>query len=290
MNARTVWVEGATGKAGKRVAAALAAADVSVRAASRHPAEPAVNLTPTRFDWYDESTWAASVADSDALFVKGLDSDDQAADVIARLVASAPHARHVVLMSAIGVDRAPATAPRRLVEQAVQESGREWTILRPSWLMQNFDEDEAVFTRAIREDHELYAGSGSARVGFVDARDVADAAAVVLTEDGHHGKGYDLTGPEALTFGQVAEVLTKASGHPIRHVDADLDQHRAHFARSGRPDAWVDHMIHLFTLVRAGVFAPVTDEVERVTGHTPRSLAAHAQETFPQEPGTGSCP
>ncbi|GAA5124535.1 SDR family oxidoreductase [Pseudonocardia adelaidensis] len=195
MTSGTVWVEGATGKAGKRVTAALAAAGVSVRAASRHPGRPSGTVTPTRFDWYDESTWGASVAGSDAVFVKGLDSDGQAADLIARLVASAPRARHVVLMSAFGVDQAPTTAPRRAVERAVRESGREWTILRPNWLMQNFDEDDAVHARAIREDDELYAGSNGRRVGFVDARDVAEAAAAVLTADGHHGREYDLTGP-----------------------------------------------------------------------------------------------
>ena len=280
MNRRTVWVEGATGKAGRRVAAALATAGVAVRAASRHPGEPAENLTPTRFDWYDESTWTASVADSTALFVKGLDSDDHATDLIARLIASAPRAQHVVLMSALGVDKAPVTAPRRVLEKAVRESGREWTILRPNWLVQNFDEDEAVFARAIREDDELYAGSGDNRVGFVDARDVAAAAVVVLTQDGHHGRAYDLTGPEALTFEQVAEVLAKTSGRPVQHVDADLDQHRAHFARSGRPDAWIDHMMHLFALIRAGVFDAVTDDVERLTGNAPRSLAAYAEEVF----------
>jgi uncharacterized protein YbjT (DUF2867 family) len=280
MTSRTVWVEGATGKAGKRVTAALAAAGVSVRAASRHPGLPAGTVTPTRFDWYDESTWAASVADSDAAFVKGLDSDDRAAELIARFVASAPRARHVVLMSAFGVDKAPATAPRRAVERAVQETGREWTILRPNWLMQNFDEDDAVYARAIREDDELYAGSNCRRVAFVDARDVAEAAATVLTEDGHHAREYDLTGPEALTYEEVAEILAKASGRPVRHVDADVDQHRAHFARSGRPDPWIDHMMHLFVLVRAGVFDGVTDDVQRLTGHAPRTLAAYADEVF----------
>jgi uncharacterized protein YbjT (DUF2867 family) len=262
------------------VAAALASAGFTVRAASRHPGSPAANVTPTRFDWYDESTWAASVAGADALFVKGLDSDDHAADVIARLLAAAPRARHVVLKSAVGVGRAPATAPRRAVEEAVRESGRNWTILRPNWLMQNFDEDEWVYARAIREDDELVAGSGGERVGFVDARDVADAAAAVLTGDGHHGREYDLTGPEALTFGAVADILTRAAGRPVRHVEADLDRHRAHFARSGRPDAWIDHMMHLFVQVRAGECAAVTDDVHRLTGHAPRSLAAYAEEAF----------
>lgn len=270
----TVWVEGATGKAGRRVAAALAAAGIRVRAASRHPGEPSPGVTPVRFDWYDPTTWSAALGDADTLFVKGLDSDDNASSIISRLIASTPDARRVVLMSTMGVDRSLADTPRHAVELAVQNSGKEWTILRPNWLMQNFEEDEDVYARAIREDDELYAGSGDQVVSFVDARDVADAAVIVLSQDGHHQRGYTLTGSEAMTFGHVAEVLGQASGRPIRHVDANLAEHRAHFARSGRPDAWVDHMMHLFKLVRAGVFSPVTDDVQRLTGNPPRSLEA----------------
>jgi uncharacterized protein YbjT (DUF2867 family) len=276
----TVWVEGATGKAGRHVVAALAAAGISVRAASRHPAQPLPGLTPVRFDWYDPSTWSTALGDADTLFVKGLDSDDNAGSIVARLIASAPDVRRVVLMSSMGVDRSPADTPRHAVELAVRNSGKEWTILRPNWLMQNFDEDEAVYARAIREDDELYAGSGDRVVSFVDARDVADAAVIVLSQDGHHQRGYTLTGPEAVTFGHVAQALGRASGRPIRHVDANLAEHRAHFARSGRPDAWVDHMMQLFELVRAGVFSAVTDDGRRLTGNPPRSLEAYAREVF----------
>jgi uncharacterized protein YbjT (DUF2867 family) len=280
MTMKTVWVEGATGKAGKRVAAALAASGVSVRAASRHPGAHTANVTPVLFDWADESTWADSVAGADALFLKGLDVLDNAASLFARLIAAAPQADHVVLMSAFGVDKAPEAAPRARVEHVVRESGRNWTILRPNWLMQNFDEDDAVYARAIRDDAELYAGSGGHRAGFVDTRDVADSAVAVLTTDGHHGHGYDLTGPQSLTFAEVADTLSSASGRAIRHVDADLEAHRAHFARSGRPNAWVDHMMDLFVFVRADVFDGVTDDVRRLTGHAPRTLDAYAREVF----------
>lgn len=276
----TVWVEGATGKAGRQVVAALAAAGIPVRAASRHPGEPSPGVTPVRFDWYDPTTWPAALGDADTLFVKGLDSDENASRIISRLIASTPDARRVVLMSAMGVDRSPADTPRHAVELAVQNSGKVWTILRPNWLMQNFDEDEAVYARAIREDDELYAGGGDRMVSFVDTRDVADAAVTVLSQDGHHQRGYTLTGSEAVTFDHVAGVLGRASDRPIRHVNANPAEHRAHFARSGRPDAWVDHMMHLFELVRAGVFSPVTDDVQRLTGNPPRSLEAYAKEIF----------
>lgn len=263
---------------------ALTAAGLPVRAASRHPGEATGSVTPVRFDWYDETTWAPALGDADTAFVKGLDSNDDAAGIIARFLAAAPKVRRVVLMSSTGVDRTPDHAPRRAVELAVQNSGKRWTILRPSWFLQNFDEDEWVFAKSLREDNELYAGSGDSRVGFTDTRDLADAAAAVLTGDGHDGRGYTITGPDSLTFGEMAELLAKTSGRPIRHIDATPTEHRAHFAKSGRPDAWVDHMLHLFHLVRAEAFEPVTDDFRRLTGKAPRTAEAYAEENWQPTP------
>jgi uncharacterized protein YbjT (DUF2867 family) len=280
-----VWIEGATGKAGRRVVEALTAAAVPVRAASRHPGDADDSVTPVRFDWYEEKTWAPAVGNAEAVFLKGLDSDANAAAIIARFLAAIPAVRSVVLMSAVGVDRTPDDAPRRAVELAVQNSGKPWTILRPNWFLQNFDEDEWVFAKALRETDELYAGSGKSCVGFTDTRDLADAAAKVLTNEGHDGRDYTITGPESLTFEEVAETLAKASGRPIHHVDATQAEHRKHFAKSGRPDAWINHMLHLFKLVRAEVFSPVTDEFERLTGKPPRTLTAYAEENWrPENP------
>lgn len=277
----TVWVEGATGKAGKRVAEALAAAGVPVRAASRHPAGP----HGVRFDWYDEKTWAPALGNADAAFIKGLDTDNEAAKIITRFLAKAPQVRQVVLMSATGVDQTPDHTPRRAVELAVENSGKPWTILRPSWFMQNFDEDEWVFARALREQNKLYAGSGTSTAGFTDTRDLADAALTVLTEEGHNTAAYTITGPESRTFGEVAALLAETSGRPIHHVDATPQEHRTHFEKSGRPKAWVDHMLHLFKLVRAGAFAPVTNDFEHLTGKPPRTLKAYAEENWrPQTP------
>ncbi|MGK3206463.1 NAD(P)H-binding protein [Amycolatopsis sp. MEPSY49] len=281
----TVWIEGATGKAGRRVVEALTAAGVPVRAASRHPGDVKGLVTPVRFDWYDESTWAPAVGNAEALFLKGLDSDEKAATIITRFLDAATSVTRVVLMSAVGVDKTPDNAPRRAVELAVEKSGRSWTILRPSWFLQNFDEDEWVFARALRERNELYAGSGKSKVRFTDTRDLADAAAAVLTQEGHEGRSYTITGPEQLTFGEVAELLARTSGRPIHHVDATPEEHRAHFAKSGRPEAWVDHMLHLFKLVRAGVFSPRTSDFESLTGKKPRTASQYAEDNWqPQTP------
>lgn len=275
-----VWVEGATGKAGRRVVQALTAAGIAVRAASRHPGRPSPGVTPVRFDWSDDSTWPSALGDADAMVLKGLDSDDDAHKYFARLLASAQGVRHVVFLSGVGVDRAPEDAPRRAAELVVQNSGKRWTILRPNWFMQNFDEDTWVFAKALREDNELYASSGEGVVGFTDTRDIATATATVLTQDGHHGRGYDITGPDLMTFRDVADVLGRVSGRPIQYVEATRAQHRAYFARSGRPDAWADHMVHLFELVRAGVFASVSDDFQQLTGKPPHTLEAYAKEAW----------
>ncbi len=276
----TVWIEGATGKAGRRVVEALTAAGVPVRAASRHPGEANGLVTPVRFDWYDESTWAPAVGNAEAVFLKGLDSNDDAAAIIEKFLAAAPSVSRVVLMTSVGVDKTPDNAPRRAVELVVQNSGKSWTILRPSWFLQNFDEDEWVFARALRETNELYAGSGNSRIGFTDTRDLAEAAATVLTQEGHEGHEYTITGPEQLTFGEMAELLAKTSGRPIHHVDATPEEHRAHFTKSGRPEAWVNHMLHLFKQVREGLSSPIAQDFEHLTGRKPRTPKAYAEENW----------
>jgi uncharacterized protein YbjT (DUF2867 family) len=237
-------------------------------------------VTPVLFDWYDPATWASALGDAQVIFAKGLDTDDNPAEIVSRLIASAPRVRRVVLMSQFGVDHAPDDTPRRALELAVQNSGKQWTILRPNWFLQNFDEDEWVFAKALREQDELWASSGDSVVSFGDTRDIAEAVVAVLTQDGHHERGYNITGPDAVTFGHVATVLAHVSGRPIRHVDPPAVQHWDYFARSGRGDAYADHMVHLFELVRAGVFAPVTDDFQRLTGNPPRSLEGYAKEVW----------
>lgn len=275
-----ILVTGATGKAGRQMVHELAAAGFGVRAGSRHPGQPADHVTGVYFDWYDKSTWAEALGTAEGLVVKGLDLDQYASETVELLIRSAPHVRHVVFLSNMGIEFTPDDHPRRAIELIVQNSGKAWTILRANWYMQNFNEDDAVFAHAIRTRGELHAPAGEAKVSFLDTRDLAAATAAVSATDGHDGHAYALTGPEGLSFGEVAAAIGAATGTPVRHIDGTLGEHREYMRAPDRPAAYVNHINHLYIPTKAGACARVSGDVEQLTGRPARTFHAYIEETW----------
>jgi uncharacterized protein YbjT (DUF2867 family) len=278
--AMNVLVTGATGKAGRQMVEQLAAAGAAVRAGSRHPGPASPGVTPVIFDWYDKTTWAPALGKADCLVVKGLDLDHYAHETVAQLIASAPLVRHVVFLSATGVEHLPDDHPRRALELAVENSGRHWTILRANWFMQNFDEDARVFAEALRSRGELHAPTGQAKVSFVDTRDLAAATAAALTQRRPGGHAYTITGPDSVTFGDVAEAIGRTTGRTIRHVDQTFAEHREHMRGPGTPADYANHINELFMVTRTGVQAPVSRDYQLLTGNPPRTLHAYMKEAW----------
>lgn len=136
-------------------------------------------------------------------------------------------------------------------------------ILRPRWFMQNFG--ESFFLPPILQRRELPAPAGGA-VSFIDARDIYTVEARALTEDGHAGAEYALTGGRALTFAEVAEIIGDASGREVRHVDVTSQEMRRKIPGAGFPDDYADMLLGLFEAIRAGWGAPVAKTVARVLG------------------------
>ena len=109
-------------------------------------------------------------------------------------------------------------------------------------------------------------------------RDLADVAATVLTTPGHAGKAYTLTGPQSLSFNEVAATLSRAAGRPIAYVPVSMDAFRQTFVAAGAPRWLVDAIADLYASFLAGDNAPVADGVQRVTGRSPRSLEQFARD------------
>ncbi|MGP3962144.1 NmrA family NAD(P)-binding protein [Nonomuraea sp. 3N208] len=265
-----VLVIGASGKTGRPVVDALAAGGVEVRAAGRTPVPDGV-----LFDWADPGTWPEALRDVDALYVVGPYMYPDRPGLVGDLLAAAPHARRVVLLSVLGVELLPGTIPMARWEADVRASGKEWTILRPNWFQQNFGEG---FAAPLRDLGVLTLPAADAAVGFVDTRDIAEVAAAALTEDGHAGQTHVLTGPEALTYAQVVRILGEAAGRELRYTALDLDEHIEGLRAAGLDERSVAWQRGLFQLIRDGRNAVMTDTVERVTGHPARSLEAYAHE------------
>jgi uncharacterized protein YbjT (DUF2867 family) len=257
----TFLVLGGTGKTGRRLARRLTEAGHTVRAASRSG--------DVRFDWADPATHDTALAGADGVYVVPpalrLDWGPDVAALLAR--AEAHGVRRAVLLGARGGQLDP-SGPLAVAEAALREGGLEWTVVRPSWFMQNFT--EGLFAGGLREG-VLVAPAGQGAHPFVDVEDIAAVAAAALTEDGHAGQAYDLSGPEALTFAQAAEALG------ARHVDPGLDAWRAEAVAHGLPEPYADLLGRLFGLIAAGDDAQRSDGVQRALGREPSSFAAWAE-------------
>jgi uncharacterized protein YbjT (DUF2867 family) len=158
------------------------------------------------------------------------------------------------------------------IEQHLAQSGLAYTLLRPSTLMQNF----LMSAQQVADQGVLYGMFGEGRVAFIDARDIAAVAAELLTNPGHQGASYTLTGPEALSAVEVAEGLGAATGRQVRSVDLGPDGYRQALTGAGMPGWLVDGVVEGNTMLAAGHGATVTDEVATLTGRPPRTFAQFA--------------
>jgi uncharacterized protein YbjT (DUF2867 family) len=269
----TVLVTGVRGKTGREVAERLAGRDgLTVRGGSSTPDRVgAAGVVPVSFDWTRPDTWADALDGVDAIYLMRPDIED-APERVARLVAGAPRDARIVLLSEMGAQHRPARGWFFEVERAVTTGTRPWTIMRPTWFQQVFTDDR-YFRRDIADRGVLAMPTGGAGISWVDARDIADVAVEALTAEGHTGAAYTISGPDALRLDEVARLLGGAIGRPVRAVDQPQAD-----AVAGLEPWFVALLDDVYGRVRAGRFADVTDDVERVTGRPARSLAAFIAE------------
>jgi uncharacterized protein YbjT (DUF2867 family) len=180
-------------------------------------------------------------------------------------------ARHVVKQSSIAADEPTATGILRAhgeIEDLIEASGLEWTHLRPNWLMQN----ALGQAGSIATDGTLRAPDVG-RITTVDARDIAAVAARVLTEPGHEGRAYLATGPEAISYAEIAEVYSAELGRPVQWVEETLDEARGTMEAFGlSPELARDTVAILARLREGGAGTRVSPDVAEVLGREPRSF------------------
>ncbi|ADB52437.1 NAD(P)H-binding protein [Conexibacter woesei] len=272
-----VLVIGVRGQTGREVAAQLAGRDgVTVRGTARDPRgieQPGVE--PVGFDWQQPATWDGALAGGfDAIYLVRPEIED-AEPRIEQLIARAGDAR-VVLLSEIAAETLPASDWVAGVEHAAQTAAH-WTIVRPASFYQLLT-DERYLLESIRDAGEIAFPTGDGVNGFVDVRDIAAVVVEALLEDGHAGRAYALTGPEAVTFAEVARRLAAAVGHPVRHTDPPLEDAVASFEAAGLEGWFVAYLRGASERVRDGRYGRLSADVERVTGRPPRSLDAFIAE------------
>jgi uncharacterized protein YbjT (DUF2867 family) len=265
-----ILVLGGTGKTGRRLTQRLRSAGQTARPASRHGDVP--------FDWDDPATHDVALAGAEAVYVVPpalrLDHAPLVAAFLAR--ARALGVRRAVFLSARGVDQAGPGNPLFDAEQALRASGLAWTVLRPSWFMQNFT--EGFFAPGIAAEGVVVAPAGDGPTPFVDAEDIAAVAAAALTEDGHAGEVYELSGPEALTHAEAAAIVGEVLGRDVRYVDADPAVWEATLVEQGHlPADYAAMLGSLFAIVREGWEVRLSDGVQRALGREPGGFRAFAE-------------
>ncbi len=261
----TILVIGGTGKTGRRVADGLRDLGKNVRIGSR-------SASPS-FDWADEDTWSDALEGVTAVYITYAPdlAMPGATDSIQAFVdrASEHGVQRLVLLSGRGEEEAQAC------ERIVQESGIDSTIVRSSWFNQNFSEGEFV---EMVLSGQITLPDVDTPEPFIDINDIAEVVVAALTETGHVGEIYEVTGPRLLTLAEVAAELSKATGRRIDYVPVPHDAFVAGVAESGAPQDVVWMLDYLFATVLDGRNAYLTDGVQRALGRPPKDFADYARE------------
>ena len=275
MTRRPLGVTGATGNLGRRIARRLADADVDQRLVVRNPARaPSLpNTTVAEASYADRDAVRRALEGLDVvLMVSAAESEDRVAEhrafVDAAVEAGVRHLVYTSFFHAAPDATFVLARDHYATEQHLAASGMAWTCLR--------DNLYADFLPMLAgEDGVIRGPAGRGRVSAVAQEDIAAAAAAVLLEPhAHEGLGYDLTGPEAFTLAEASEVMTRVLGRPFGYQEETVEEAYASRASYGAASWQVDAWVSTYTAIASGELAPVSDDLERLTGRPPMSLAA----------------
>lgn len=275
-----ILLTGATGKTGFAAAQALAKAGVKARAIARDAAR-AAKLTDLGHqlaigDLGDQGFLAQALEGIERAFLLTINSERQSATERAFIdTAKTRGVRHVVKISSIeAYSGIGARVPEghAASEAYLKASGLGWTIVKPNFFMQTL----LTAAMGIKARGELTMPVGDVRLTMIDCRDAGEVVAKTLIEAGHEGQSYQLTGPEAVSFAEIAQRLSKALGREVRYVDPPLSVYRDTLLKA-LPDPWrVEAVCEIFALTakRPALIESVTTTFQTLMGRPPRDLAS----------------
>lgn len=265
-----ILVTGGSGKTGSRLVARLRQAGMAIRIAQRSPSREGA----VRFDWMDATTYDDALQGVRAAYLVAPENSTEPLEVMQPFLekAIAEGVERFVLLSASMLEENGPMMGK--VHGFLRHHAPHWTVLRPTWFMQNFSEQQHLPT--IREEGVIYSATEDGRVPFIDAGDIAAVAAKALTTPDFPNGDLILTGPEALSYDQVAGILSNTLGRKIVHrrlTESELGQR---FAGQGMALEYAAVLAAMDTAIAAGAEDRLTGEVLRVTGHTPTSFEEFA--------------
>jgi uncharacterized protein YbjT (DUF2867 family) len=269
-----ILITGATGTTGSRVATFFSRRGVSTRLATRTPKFKG----QVRFDWADRGTHGEALRGMSAVYlVAPMDVSDPV-PLVAPFLEEALRqgVRRVVALSSSALPEG--TPGLGAVHHLVRTTMPEWTVLRPSWFMQNFTGEHLV-AQGVRAG-EIVTATGDGRVAFVDAADIAAVAGHALIDDNPHNAEHVLTGPEALSYADAAEILTQHIGRPVVHRSVPGHEAARRIAANGVPAEFAKTLATMDVAISRGAEDRVTDTVHRVTGRPARTFNAFVLDSF----------
>ncbi|WP_195258076.1 NmrA family NAD(P)-binding protein [Bacillus paralicheniformis] len=271
---KKILITGGTGTTGSRIAKRLVRSGAGVRIASRRM--PAMAGTEhVYFDWNDQKTYRDALKNTNSLYLVAPVGVFEPSPLVVPFLemAAASGVRRIVLLSAAIIDEDGPVFGK--LHHAVRRYVPEWTVLKPSYFMQNFDHQHGA---SIRKKNEIVTASGSGKVGFIDADDIAEVAVRALLDQKPHNTSHILTGPEALSYAEAAAIIGRAAGRDVRHVNVEVSALRERYIKAGLSPDYAGFMSDLDEKIKNGKENRITDTVERITGKKPRSLADFANE------------
>jgi len=270
-----ILVTGASGNAGGAVLKEVLKTNRPVKGMYRSPADAAkasVEVGAVIADFADRGSLGRALEGVEAVYLV-CSPVRELVELEGNMVdaCQAAGVRHVVLNSALGAGDYRKSFPswHRRVEDKLSASGLDYTIVRPNSFMQNI---LTYYASSIRTEGAFYAAMGNARTSFIDVRDVAAVAARTLTSPGHAGKTYELNGPEALTYGEVAEKITQASGRRVQYVDIPVAQQKQAMLDQRLPDWLATALLDLQAYYTGGKGGEVDDVISTILGRAPRTM------------------
>jgi uncharacterized protein YbjT (DUF2867 family) len=279
MEAIVILITGASGNVGKEVLKQMTQTGAKVRAAFQSVTKSATAPSGVELctvDYNQPESLRAALEGVERVFLVGPPTSQlpilerKAMDVIRQ-----SEVRLVVKLSAMGGRDAIFPRQHTQSEDYIRSAGVPYTFLRPNGFMQNLVNYDAS---TINSQNAFYGSQGDGRVSQIDIRDVAAVAVKALTEDGHLGKVYTLTGPEALTSAQIAQILSDDLGREIQYIDLPPGQLKEALLSAGVPEWSADALLDLQRFYREGKAATVTRDVEEVLGRKPVSFAQFSRD------------
>ncbi|WP_241494317.1 SDR family oxidoreductase [Bacillus coahuilensis] len=173
--------------------------------------------------------------------------------------------KHIVFLSLLGVEKNP-IVPHYKVEKAIQKSTIPYTFLRPSFFMQNLIQQHG---EEIRRDREIFVPAGNGKTSFIDVRDIAAVAVKALTEEHHENKAYSLTGSDALTYYEVATILSEELGMDFTYTNPSIKQFKEKMKAKGIPTEFITVMIGIYLTAKLGLAKKITDDLAMILERKP---------------------